>query len=272
MAVGKHGGNAEMAERNTILRVRTGSGAHGISTDSSDRDEIGICLEDPEFVIGLRTFEQHMFRDAAQRTGQFDAPSGAGDLDLTVYSLRKYARLALNGNPSMLEILFSTDHVIITPQGRELQDMASLFISKEAGPKYLGYLQAQRRSMQSKDGKGRDVTRPELVAKYGFDTKYAGHMIRLGLQGVELLATGRIKLPMRDGDADLIRRIRQGRLPLGWCLHEAERLENQIKMLLDGASTLPDHPARDAVNDWLFDTYTKHWGYHQAGEDCWDCI
>lgn len=273
MAVGKHGGNAEMAERNTILRVRTGSGAHGISTDSSDRDEIGICLENPEFVIGLRTFEQHMFRDAAQRTGQFDAPSGAGDLDLTVYSLRKYARLALNGNPSMLEILFSTDHVVRTSEGRELQDMAPLFISKEAGPRYLGYLQAQRRSMQSKEGKGRDVTRPELVAKYGFDTKYAGHMIRLGFQGVELLTTGRISLPMVSYESRLIRAIRQGEYELAWCLETAEHLENQIKVLLDGASTLPDHPARDAVNDWLIDTYTHHWGYHQAGPgDCWEYV
>src|SRR5688572_31106775 len=40
--------------------------------------------------------------------------------------------------------------------------------------------------------------RPELEEMYGFDTKYAMHMLRLGFQGVELLTTGRLNLPMRS--------------------------------------------------------------------------
>jgi hypothetical protein len=50
--------------------------------------------------------------------------------------------------------------------------------------------------MLSHEGKGRDVTRPELVEKHGYDTKFAAHMVRLGYQGVELLETGRFTLPL----------------------------------------------------------------------------
>jgi uncharacterized protein len=40
-------------------------------------------------------------------------------------------------------------------------------------------------------GAGAHTNRPELVAVHGYDTKYAMHALRLGLQGIELLTTGR---------------------------------------------------------------------------------
>ena len=43
---------------------------------------------------------------------------------------------------------------------------------------------------------GAHTNRPELVAVHGYDTKYAMHALRLGLQGIELLTTGRITLPV----------------------------------------------------------------------------
>lgn len=264
MAVGKHGNDEyrELAENGLILRVRTGSVTHGISTESSDRDEMGVCIEPPQFVIGLRKFEQYMYRDAAQRTGKFDARSAAGELDLTIYSLRKFVRLALNGNPSIIEILFirHLDSVVWTSRwGKDLQQLAPLIVSREAGPKYLGYLHAQRRSMESKEGKGRDVTRPELVEKYGFDTKYAGHMIRLGYQGRDLMRDGLIRLPMPAWQADHIRQIRTGQVSLKECLALAEVLEGDIRQQMD-RSILREHPDRDTLNTWLINTYAEAWG------------
>lgn len=271
MAIGKHGNDTyrELAEQGTILRVRTGSGVHGISTGSSDRDEVGVCIEPPEYVIGLRTFEQYMYRDAAQRTGKFDARSGAGELDLTIYSLRKFTRLALNGNPSVIETLFTPDQDVIrrTPLGAELQRLAPHIVSMEAAPRYIGYLLAQKRSLESREGKGRDVTRPELIERYGFDTKYAGHMVRLGIQGTELLTTGRISLPMEAGNANLIKDIRAGKYPMaetiGWADAAVAKLRD-----LEANPRLPAHPDRDMVNTWLIDAYQEAWDYHQPGETC----
>ncbi len=37
-----------------ILRVQVGSGVHGTAVaGQDDRDEMGVCLEPPEFVTGL---------------------------------------------------------------------------------------------------------------------------------------------------------------------------------------------------------------------------
>src|SRR5271163_1241687 len=43
-----------IAENGMILRVQVGSGVHGTSiTGQDDRDEMGLCLEPPQFITGL---------------------------------------------------------------------------------------------------------------------------------------------------------------------------------------------------------------------------
>lgn len=68
----------------------------------------GVCIEPPEYVIGLQRFEQYIYRTQPE-----GVRSGPGDLDLIVYSLRKWLRLALAGNPTILLPLFvPTDHLV----------------------------------------------------------------------------------------------------------------------------------------------------------------
>ena len=96
-----------------ILRVQVGSGVHGTSiTGQDDRDEMGLCLEPPQFVTGPAKvpngtagenpavrFEQYERHTAWDRPGGLANRSGAGDLDVIVYSARTWARLALAGTP-----------------------------------------------------------------------------------------------------------------------------------------------------------------------------
>ena len=43
-----------IAERGMILRVQVGSGVHGTAVaGQDDRDEMGICLEPPQYVTGV---------------------------------------------------------------------------------------------------------------------------------------------------------------------------------------------------------------------------
>lgn len=86
----------------TILRTVVGSTVHGISiAGTDDRDEMGICVEGPEYLLGLHHFEQYVFRTQPE-----GVRSGPGDLDLTIYSLRKWCRLAVKANPTVLLPLF----------------------------------------------------------------------------------------------------------------------------------------------------------------------
>lgn len=255
---GKHSGDEyrRLAEAGTILRCQVGSGVHGTSIEGTDdRDEMGICIEPPEYVIGLRRFEQYIYR--TQPEGH---RSGHGDLDYTCYSLRKWMRLALQGNPTVLLPLFVPDDeiVAITPLGEELRERRDLIISRQAGHRFAGYLEAQRRGLLSRDGKGRDVTRPELIEAYGWDTKYGAHMVRLGVQGVELLTTGRISLPIPQPWRAWIRQLRTGGHSMDAALEAAEDLESQLRELI-ATSPLREYPDRDAADAWLISAYQRAW-------------
>jgi predicted nucleotidyltransferase len=117
-----------IAERTTILRGLVGSSVHGLVLDGTDdRDEMGVC-------VGFGRFEQWVHRSAAKREGSVGARSRAGDLDLTIYSLRKWARLALQGNPTVLLLLYLPDNAVVirTGVGQQLQKLAPAFASKHA--------------------------------------------------------------------------------------------------------------------------------------------
>ncbi|RZQ61784.1 DNA polymerase beta superfamily protein [Amycolatopsis suaedae] len=243
-----------LAERGTILRCQVGSGLHGTAVKGQDdRDEMGICVEPPEYVAGLRRFEQYIYRTQPE-----GVRSGPGDLDLIVYSLRKWMRLALAGNPTVLLPLFVPEHEIVSidDTGRDLRANADMVLSRQAGRRFIGYLRAQRARMLGLRGKR--TNRPELVELYGFDTKFAMHMVRLGVQGVELLETGRISLPVAQPWLSWLIDLRQGRHTRDEALEAAEELENRLEKLLD-TSPLPERPDADRANAWLVDVHLSRW-------------
>lgn len=239
----------------TILRCEVGSTVHGLGVaGTDDRDELGICIEPVEYVIGLRHFEQFVYR--TQPTGERSQP---GDLDLTIYGLRKFASLALKGNPSIL-LLFNVpdDKCIVRSEvGDEVRRSASLFASKKAGAAFLGYIQQQRQRLVGERGQ-MNVNRPELVKRYGFDTKYAGHIIRLGFQGIDYMTTGHFPIPMPASQRDLILSVRTGGVSKNEVLTMAGELEAELKEAID-SSPLPDLPDYDAVNDLLVSAYERVW-------------
>lgn len=246
-----------VAEANTILRCEVGSTVHGLGVaGTDDRDELGVCVEPPEYVIGLRHFEQYVHR--SQPTG---VRSGPGDLDLTIYGLRKFSSLALKGNPSILLLFNVPDEKCMTLNtlGRRLRDLAPAFASKKAGAAFLGYMQQQRQRLMGERGQ-MNVKRPELIEQYGFDTKYAGHIIRLGFQGVDYMTTGRFPIPMPDEQRDLILAVRTGKMSENDVLTKAGELEADLKDAID-STLLQEQPDYERVNKFLIYAYTKTWGF-----------
>ena len=261
---GKHATpwHRKVSDDGLILQAEVGSGVHGTSVSGyDDRDEMGVCIEPADAVIGNKQFEQYEYHTAWAREGGRKNRSGFGDLDETVYSLRKWMKLAMNGNPSVLVLLFAPlDKVVyIDPVGHELRrEMTSHIVSRKAGARFAGYLHAQRTGLLSHDGKGRDVTRPELIEKFGFDTKFAGHMVRLGFQGLELMKTGKLTLPMPEHEREMVKEIRLGSYTMQQCLDLAEILEEDIKQATE-TSPLPEQPDYDKIDAWLCETYRRAW-------------
>jgi uncharacterized protein len=258
-----------LAETGTVLLTQVGSGVHGTAVDGQDdRDELGLCLEPAEFVTGLarvRTpggreipFEQYELHTAWARPRGLAEPSGPGDLDVVVYSARKWARLALAGNPTVLLPLWVPDAEVvrITDAGRELRANASRFASRTAGRRFLGYLRSQRAALLGQRGR-RAAVRARRSGP-GYDPKPATHALRLGIQGRELLATGRVTLPVPRPQLDDLRSVRRGE----WARADVEAwladLEADLAAAI-AASPLPESGDRAWVDDWLTRSHREFW-------------
>lgn len=223
-----------------VLRVvEVGSTAHGISSPDTgdDFDYTVIRIESwEELIVGANERQSMMIR--TQPDGE---RSREGDIDLNVYTLRKFAGLAAKGNPSILAAIFSPlVHFGSRPYFDELGEIVK---SKRAASAFLGYMSQQIDRWVGARGQ-KSVTRPELVEAYGFDTKYAAHIVRLGYQGIEYLETGRFVMPMWEEQRDLIVKLRTGSMTEREALALAHEVEADLKEAIE-RSPLPEKPG-----DW----------------------
>jgi hypothetical protein len=190
------------------------------------------------------------------------ARSGPGDTDLVIYALRKYLRLATLGNPTALLPLYApADAVLVlTPLGEELRALAPAILSQRAIRRFLGYLAGQRARIGGQAtpaGRGSATrrggyARPELVARYGYDVKFASHALRLAFQGRQVAAHGRITLPMPDDECERVLRVKRGDVrDVAQVLAEIAAVEAEIINLLETGRTLltPD-PDLTTSGDW----------------------
>lgn len=132
-----------------------------------------------------------------------------------------------------------------------------LHLLRDGLESFLGYLEAQRQRLVGERGQ-RDINRTELIEQFGYDTKYAMHMLRLGHQGVEFLESGRLSLPMREPVRSHLMDVRRGRCKLEDVLTECTRLEMKLSALLD-SSPLPLEPDLPTVETFVMDTYAAAW-------------
>jgi hypothetical protein len=252
-------GDPDVARAGEILRTVVGSGVHGIAiAGTDDHDEMGVFIEPPAYVVGLHPpMEHYVFRTRPE-----GVRSGHGDTDLVMYSLRKYLRLATKGNPTALLPLFApADAVLVTtPLGAELRALAPAVLSRRAGLRFLGYLSAQRDRLLGQRRSG-GPNRPELVARYGYDVKYASHALRLAYQGREVVRDGRLTLPMPPHERERVLRVKGGEVAdLATVVEEIREVEQSIvDMLETGRTPLPDSPDLDAISDWSVSAHRRHW-------------
>lgn len=246
----------DMVARHTIIEAVSGSALYGLSAGGSDTDIMGVLVEPPQYVIGLARFEQYQYRTAPQ-----GSRSGPGDVDKTVYGLRKWARLAAAGNPTVLLLAFTPDDLVLfdTDAGRELRAIREVFVSRQAANRFLGYLRSQRDRLIG--AKSKRTNRPELVYRHGFDCKAAMHMVRLGWQGVELLQDGHISLPMKQPQRDWLLALRRGEHTLQDALDEAAEAERTLRVLRELADW-PPGPDMGGINTWLRHIYLREWHRH----------
>ena len=241
----------ELLERSSIgwgkvcLVVESGSTAHGVSSDSSDIDLTVVWTENLRDLV----VDHPRAGSRVIRTQPDGVRSGPGDIDMQVYSMRRFVGLAAGGNPSVLSVLFTPPEHQIHNKGFPSEELVGLIVSQRAGAAYLGYFDGQLKRWREGTVSQR-VNRPELVAEHGFDRKYAAHAIRLGLQGTEYLLTGRVTLPIPEPDRSQLAVVRNGPATEVEAFDWAVEVREQLVAARD-ISPLPKHPDQAALDDFL---------------------
>ena len=226
-----------------------GSELHGAKVkDTDDLDIYGVYLEPPELVLGLDKQDFYVWSTAGN-----ERRNGPDDVDVCLYSLRKWAGLAAKGNPTALHFLFSPDYSPKPEPWEGILKSRKVFLSRKA--------EAQVRRLQGV-GTGKKGQRHELIGVHGYDIKAAMHVIRLLNEGIELMRSGTITLPRPE--KELLITIRTGNYG---SLERVLSLANTLFFELKEAETksgLPEKVDRARVSALVSETYLHFWNNSRA--------
>jgi len=99
------------------------------------------------------------------------------------------------------------------------------------------------------------TNRSELVLKYGYDTKFASHLIRLLTEGITLLEKGYLTFPLYN--ADTILNIKNGSMDIKEIIEYADKLEAQLDSVLE-KSELPATPSYNQIEALVMRMMKEH--------------
>lgn len=219
-----------MTVNNILLSGIVGSTAYGLAHEDSDVDRLGVFAAPTESLHGLH---------APKESHVSTAP------DRTLHEAAKWCRLALAGNPTVMELVWLPDELyeVRTPLGDELIDIRTTLLSaRRVREAYLGYATQQFRKLQNRfaaDENGTPVRRRSA--------KHARHLKRLCQQGYELYTTGRLTIRLEDPESyhrfgEEVAADPTAALPL---LRHYEAAFDRTR------SVLPEQPDEHAAEAWL---------------------
>ena len=254
---------------NTCYETVVGSVAYGVADDLSDYDINGFyipaadCLfphlrghlmgfdKDPTTKALMKCYQDHHIWDQ-------DACGGKGrEYDLNIYSITQYIKLCMDNNPNMVDTLYTPEECVLhsTDISDMVRDRRDMFLHKKCWAKYAGYSMQQLHKMNGKNPE-EGSKRWKLRERYGYDVKYAYHLVRLLLEAEMILDEHCIDIRRHR---EHLKAIRRGDVTeedvLAWACNKRLHLEKRFE-----ASTLRAHPDREAIKQLLIDCLETHYG------------
>jgi predicted nucleotidyltransferase len=255
---------------NTMYETLVGSMAYGVADEFSDCDVNGFYIPRADrlfphlkgHVLGFdadskppKSYQNNHVVDA-------DALGGRGrEYDLNVYSITVYFRLCLENNPNVIDTLYTPEECVL--HSTSISDMVrgrrDIFLHKRCWAKYAGYSYQQLKKMKAKNPQA-GSKRLALREKFGFDVKFAYHLVRLLLEAEMIMTEHCIDIRRHK---DHLKAIRRGDVSedeiIKWATEKRSHLEKAFQ-----ASTLRAEPARDEIKQLLLDCLEHHYGNLQA--------
>jgi uncharacterized protein len=249
---------------NVQYEVIMGSVAYGVSENHSDMDVYGFAIPprdmvfphlqghlhgfDPEFET-FNQFQQHHIEDR-------NALGGKGrKYDITIYSIVKYFRLLADCNPNIIDSLFVPRRCVLytTAIGEMIRERRKLFLHKGCWATFKGYAYTQMHKMKTKQPEGKRV---HLVEEFGYDVKFAYHVVRLLNEVEQIMAEENLEL---DRNSDQLKAIRRG----DWSQEQVENYFFEKEKHLEHLylqSKLPTQPDTAAIKILLLNCLEQHYG------------
>ena len=238
--------------QNLIQLFAGGSELHGAKVGKTDDTDLyGVYIENRENALGLDPREHFVWSTAGD-----DRRNGPDDVDLTLYSLRKWAGMAAKGNATALHFLFAQPCEIEPGYWKKIQTQNHLFLSRSSAKQFLGFADDQFKRLTGEKGSGKKGQRPEYIGKYGYDTKAAMHGLRLLYECLELMAHKRITFPRPE--KDLLIEVRSGEWPLDRVLAHANELVREVEEAVAG-SPLPENVDRVSISKLVAQVHLEFW-------------
>lgn len=216
-----------LADRNlydfVIYRCVVGSRAFGLDDENSDKDLRGIYLPPAELHWSMYGVPEQLENKENEEC---------------YWELQKFLVLALKANPNILECLHTPLIEHADDIAKELLSIRQIFFSKLVYQTYNGYVMSQFKKLEQ-----------DLRSHGEVRQKHAMHLIRLLLQGIEIIKTGELNVQVTE-NRDKLLSIKHG--DFGW-----ESL-NEWRLLLHREfenayleTKLPERPDYQKANEFL---------------------
>lgn len=243
---------------NMVFETMMGSVAYGVSSDTSDMDVYGICFPPKDMVFPHLAGEIPGFGRQLKRFEQWQEHHvEALDKvwDFQVFSIVKFFQLAMENNPNILDTLFTPRRCLLstTQVGEMIREERKIFLHKGCWFKLKGYAYSQLHKIHTKTPTGK---RAELAAEFGYDVKYAYHVVRLLLEAEMILAEQDLDL---ERHREQLKGIRRGEWTEEQLREWAQAKERDLEALY-ASSTLPNVPREAEIKALLLRCLEHHYG------------
>lgn len=244
------------------FEVIMGSMAYGVSSDSSDMDVYGFCIPKKSMIFphldghiqgfgkkpqGFEQWQQH----------HIDDPGARKQYDISIYSIVKYFQLCMENNPNMIDSLFVPQNCVLhsTAIGNMVREHRRDFLHKGCFFKLKGYSFSQLHKAEIKNPQP-GSKRWETYQKYGMDTKFCYHVVRLLGECEQILTEHDLDL---QRNKEHLKAIRRGEVSF----EDIKKYFNEKEASLEKLyreSTLRHSPDEGKIKKLLMDCLEHHYG------------
>lgn len=252
----------EWLPNNTIMLMKMGSQAYGVSNDDSDLDVYGVCMPPKELVFPHLAGEIPGFGRQIQRFDQWQEhhvkdPSGKIEYDFTVFSIVKFFQLCMENNPNMLDSLFVPRNCMIhsTYVAEHIRLHRKIFLHKGAWHKFKGYAYAQMHKIKNKSNAS-NPKRDASIKEHGYDLKFAYHIVRLLNEVEQILVEHDLDI---QRNREQLKSVRRGEWTFEMLDEYFQRKEKSLEEVYAN-STLRHSPDEALIKNLLLECLEMHYG------------